>query len=151
MERKEGDAIKLYSQIIENPSLDGREVIGLKQILEDELVHEHEFARGESRFENFLIYVKDAVLGMNDGLVEILSVTKGLAGAFGDPFKVALSDFILGVSGALSMGISTYTNVRTQRQADEDTLKRVVDASRFVGHIFKERVANLMRKKGYSE
>ena len=151
MERKEVDAIELYSQIIEDPSLGNSEVTELKQILEDELVHEHELTSGESRFENFLTYVKDAVLGMNDGLVEILSVTTGLAGAFGNPFQVALGGFIVGISGALSMGISTYTSVRTQRQVNEDTLRRIVNASRFVGHLFKERIADLMQRKGYSE
>jgi len=151
MEMNESDAVDLYSGIVEDRMLDGEEAEGLKKILEDELVHEQEFTREESRFEGFLAYVKDAVLGMNDGLVEILSVTTGLAGVYGNPFQVALGGLIVGIAGALSMGISTYASVRAQRQVQEGVLNRIVKTSRYVAHVFKERVAAHMLRKGYSE
>ena len=40
--------------------------------------------------KNFLDHIRDAVLGMSDGLVEFLSVTAGLAGAYGNSLSVAI-------------------------------------------------------------
>ena len=88
---------------------------------------------------------------MNDGLVEILSITTGLVGATGSPMAVAISGLVVGVAGGISMGISTYTSTRSQRQVHEGILKRIFSASKFVGHIFKERVMNYLEKRGYSK
>ncbi len=90
LEMDEREAVELFSEMLEKPELSREEKEKLKEILEDELVHEQEFAEEESRFEEFLAHVRDAVLDMNDGLVEVLSVTSELAGAYGSPFHVAL-------------------------------------------------------------
>jgi len=66
----------------------------LKEILAEE----------ELKFTELLNHVRDMVLGMNDGLMEILSVTAGLAGACGDPFMVGLSGLVVAIAGSLSMG-----------------------------------------------
>ena len=81
MENSENQAIEMYSSMTEGSGLDKDEKQGLNKVLEDELVHEGVFTREESKFEDFITYMKDAVLGMSDGLVEILAVTTGLAGA----------------------------------------------------------------------
>ena len=151
MEMNEGDAVEMYSGIIEANIADQRETDELKRILEDELVHEQEFAREESRFEGFLTYVKDAVLGMNDGLVEILSITTGLAGVYGSSLQVALGGLIVGIAGALSMGISTYASARAQRQVHEGILRRILKASMYAGNVFRDRIASRMIEKGYSK
>ncbi|HDD42489.1 MAG TPA: hypothetical protein ENF79_02260 [Nitrososphaeria archaeon] len=91
MESGERDAVELYSRMLGSPELKEDEKNALKKILEDELVHEQELAEEESRFMKMLDHIRDAVLGMNDGLVEILSVTMGLVGAYGSAFHVALS------------------------------------------------------------
>jgi len=93
---------------------------------------------------------RDAVLGMNDGLVEILSVTAGLAGAYGSAFYVALSGLVVAVAGALSMGIGAFVAARAQRQVHEGTLSRVLLATRYAAHVFKERIRNFTEDKGYS-
>jgi len=98
--------------MLESSELSKHERRELIKILEDELTHGDEFLREESKLEDFLAYVKDAVLGMNDGLVEILSVTTGLAGAYGNPFNVALGGLIVGIAGALSMGIGALVSAR---------------------------------------
>jgi len=85
LEMNERDAIELYSRMLESSELSKHERKELIKILEDELIHEDEFLREESKLEDFLAHVKDAVLNMNDGLVEILSVTTGLARAYGNP------------------------------------------------------------------
>lgn len=120
----------------------------IKRILEDELVHEHGFLEEETKFKDFINHVRDAVLGMNDGLVEVLSVSAGLAGVYGDPIPVAIGGVIVGIAGALSMGIGTYTSVKAQRQVRLSIISRVKLASKHVAHVFTSRVVNYMRKKG---
>ena len=150
METSESQAIELYSSIQEDPSLTEREKQELNKVLGDELLHEDIFINEETKFAGFTIYIKDAVLGMSDGLVEILAVTTGLAGAAGIPMVVAISGLVVSIAGALSMGISTYSSTRSQRQVHEGIINRIVSASRFVGHIFKERVVNHLTRQGYS-
>jgi len=50
MEMNEGDAVELYSGIIEANIADQRETDELKRIFEDELVHEQEFNKGRVTF-----------------------------------------------------------------------------------------------------
>lgn len=151
MEAGEADAVELYSRMLERQELDEGERATVRKILEEELVHEQELAEEESRFKELLEHVRDAVLGMNDGLVEILSVTAGLAGAYGDPSHVALGGFVVAVAGALSMGIGAYVAARAQRQVHEGLLGRVSLAARYAAHVFKERIRRFMIEKGYSE
>ncbi len=88
---------------------------------------------------------------MNDGLVEVLSVTSGLAGAYGDPFHVALGGVIVGAAGVLSMGIGAFASVSAQRQVHEGVLQRIKTASRYVTHVFKERIMSYIMRKGFSK
>jgi len=87
---------------------------------------------------------------MNDGLVEILSVTAGLAGAYGSTFYVALSGLVVAIAGALSMGIGAFVAARAQRQVHEGILGRIMLAARYAAHVFKERIRGFMESKGYS-
>lgn len=150
LERGEQDAVDLYSEILDRPELDSEEKAELRRVMEDELLHEHMFIEEGLGYEGFRTYIRDAVLGMNDGLVQILSVTTGLAGAYANPIGVALGGLIVAISGALSMGIGVYASVRAQRQVHEGTLFRITHASRYVAHVFKERLAHHMSRKGYS-
>ena len=150
LEMSEREAVDAYSRLLEHPELGEEERRGLAKLLEDELVHEHELSREESRFEELLSHIRDAVLGMNDGLVEVLSVTAGLAGAYGDPFHVALGGLIVGVAGALSMGIGAFASAKAQREVHEGTLRRVKAAARYAVSVFRERVLEYMVRKGFS-
>ncbi|MEM2226263.1 MAG: VIT1/CCC1 transporter family protein [Candidatus Bathyarchaeia archaeon] len=150
LERDEREAIELYSKLIESPGIDGPERERLRGILEDELLHERELLEEESKAKEHIAHVRDAVLGMNDGLVEILSITSGLAGAYGDPFHTALGGLVVAVAGALSMGMGVFASVKAQRQVSESLLRRVEEASRYVAHVFKERLIGHMMKRGYS-
>jgi len=150
LEMGEREAIETYSRMLDSGLLNEEEKEGLKKLLEDELVHEEEFMAEESRFKDFIDHVRDAVLGMNDGLVEILSVSAGLAGAYGNPLYVALGGAIVGVSGSLSMGIGTYISVKAQREVRVGLLERIKLSAKYVGHVLSSRVSYFMRKKGFS-
>ena len=76
MEREESSSITLYAGLLSSLDLDTSERQGLLNILEDELIHEEEFIRQQSQMGGLMSYIKDATLGLNDGLVEILSAAK---------------------------------------------------------------------------
>jgi VIT1/CCC1 family predicted Fe2+/Mn2+ transporter len=151
LETGERDAIEMYSRLLSSGHLGSDEAERLRKILNDELLHESEFEDAESRFKDFMNHVRDAVLGMNDGLVEILSVSAGLAGAYGNPLYVALGGVIVGVSGALSMGVGTYVSVKAQRDVKRGTLERVKLAAKYAGRELMLRVRNYFMGKGFSE
>ncbi len=125
LELGEDQAIATYSRLLERGDLTEEEAEELRKLIEDELMHEETFLEEESRIKEFLDHVRDAVLGMSDGLVEILSVTAGLAGAYGDPINVALGGLIVGMGGALSMGIGSYISVKAQKEVRLGTLSTV--------------------------
>jgi len=151
MERSEAGSIELYAGILSDAEVDESERNDIQGILEDELVHEEEFIKEQSKMGGVMKYIKDATLGLNDGLVEILSVTTGLAAVYGSPYTVALGSLVVGIAGALSMGISTYTSSRSQRQVHEGILKRIASISRYVAVVIKDRVKQYALNKGYSQ
>lgn len=118
--------------MLESPQITVEEKEEIKRIIEDELVHEYEFMEEESRFKDFIDHVRDAVLGMSDGLTEVLSVSTGLAGAYGDQNNVALGGLIVGIAGALSMGIGVFSSVRAQRQIRMGLISRVKLAAKYM-------------------
>lgn len=150
LEAGEREAIRLYATMLENPGIDEEEKEAIKKIMEDELIHEYGFMEEESKFKDFINHVRDAVLGMSDGLVEVLSVSTGLAGVYGDPTNVALGGLIVGIAGALSMGIGVFSSVRAQRQVRLSILSRIKLAAKYVAHVFSIRVVQYMRKKQIS-
>ncbi len=150
LERGERGAIEMYSEMLESPELSEEEKEEVRRILEEELIHEQEFEEESGRFKEFMEHVRDAVLGMSDGLVEILSVSAGLAGAYGDPLYVALGGAIVGIGGALSMGISSFTSVRAQREVRLSVLNRIRLMSRHVAGVLKQRIASSLARKGFS-
>ncbi len=90
----------------------------LKGIILEELSHE-EFFRG--KLEALGVFnVRDFVLGMNDGLVELLGVVAGLSAVYRDqPELVGISGLVVGLAGAISMGAGAFVSVRSQRQVNE--------------------------------
>lgn len=151
LEMDEREAASLYSTMLESSNLSLEEEQIIKRVLEDELIHEYEFVEEESKFKDFMNHVRDSVLGMNDGLVEVLSVSAGLAGAYGNPFSVAMGGAIVGIAGALSMGVGAFASVKAQRQVRLSFISRIKFVSKYVAHVFVSRLASYMRKKGLSK
>jgi len=79
---------------------------------------------------------------MNDGLVEVLSVSAGLAGVYGNPLYVALGGLIVGIGGVLSMAIGVLTRVRAQKQVRLSVLTRLRIIARYAIHILVDKVVD---------
>ncbi len=151
LERGEREAVELYSKILGETDLEPGEREELLKIIVDELYHEEIFIREESRIAGFLEHVRDAVLGMNDGLVEILSVSTGLAGAYNDPLYVALGGLIVEFAGALSMAIGAYISVKSQRDVYLSSRNRFINLLKLVPSTVHNMVVKIFREKGFSE
>ncbi len=114
----ESGAIKEYYRFLKTENLSEEEKEKLKNIILDEIEHETFFARQIN--EKGLSNIRDFVLGMNDGLVEILGAVAGLSAVYlTQPVVVGVSGLIVGVAGALSMGIGAFISVRSQRQVNQ--------------------------------
>lgn len=131
LELGEASAFKRYHRFLQEAPLEDKEKARLREIILDELEHEKTFRResGESR----ATHVRDFVLGMNDGLVEILGAVTGLSAVYvGRPLIVGVSGLIVGIAGALSMAIGAFVSVRSQRQVNQgrkDRLETLFDVA----------------------
>lgn len=124
LELGESSAFAKYLDCLRTAKLDERERAELRTIVLDEIEHEITF-RDQSRRLG-LGNVRDYVLGMIDGLVEILGAVTGLSAVYaGNPLVVGVSGLVVGVAGAMSMGIGAYISVRSQRQVNEGLRERM--------------------------
>ncbi|TCK17389.1 VIT1/CCC1 family predicted Fe2+/Mn2+ transporter [Thiogranum longum] len=124
LELGETGAAHTYYRVWNEGVLNDEERNSLRDIIIDELEHESSFR--EEQNASALGNVRDFVLGMNDGLVEILGTVTGLSAAYaGNLLLVAVSGLVVGVAGALSMGIGAFISVRSQRQINESTRARM--------------------------
>ncbi|MDQ7056271.1 MAG: VIT1/CCC1 transporter family protein [Persephonella sp.] len=127
----ESGTIKEYYRFSKTENLSEEEKKNLKSIILDEIEHETFFAKQINK--KGLSNVRDFVLGMNDGLVEILGAVAGLSAVYlTQPVIVGVSGLIVGVAGALSMGIGAFISVRSQRQvnqAQKEQMEIIFDVS----------------------
>ena len=63
--------------------------------------------------------LRAAVLGANDGIVSVSSITMGMAGATDDPKAIALAGLAALIAGALSMAVGEYVSVSSQSDAEK--------------------------------
>lgn len=84
-----------------------------KEVLKEE--EEHELALIELIDEERLSYLGSMVLGLNDGLVELLGTVAGLSFALKSSKLVGISALIVGVAACLSMSASEYLSASTEK------------------------------------
>lgn len=124
LELGESNAFSKYFTCLRHVGLSPRERTELRRIVLDEIEHELTFRGHPTRHGRG--NVRDYVLGMNDGLVEILGAVTGLSAVYaGNPFVVGVSGLVVGFAGAMSMGIGAFVSVRSQRQVNESLRARM--------------------------
>ncbi len=124
LELSETSAVKRYLYFFNHANLDETEKTRLKNIILDEVEHETYFKQTAQSLG--VGNLRDFVLGMNDGLVEILGAVTGLSAVYpSHPLLVAVSGLIVGIAGALSMGIGAFVSVRSQRQVQAGARERM--------------------------
>lgn len=106
MENGEDKAQKVYEEVSDRyPEL--------KKIVEEE--HEHELQLIELINEEKLEYLSSIVLGLNDGVVELLGTVAGLTFALKSAKLVGLTALIMGIAACLSMSSSEYLSTSTEK------------------------------------
>jgi VIT1/CCC1 family predicted Fe2+/Mn2+ transporter len=117
LEMAESKTVRDYYDFLTRAELNEEEKSQLRVIIVDELEHEVVFRKQSETLG--LSDVRDFVLGMNDGLVEILGTVAGLAAVYTTrPAVVGIGGLVVGIAGAMSMGIGAFMAVRSQREVN---------------------------------
>jgi VIT1/CCC1 family predicted Fe2+/Mn2+ transporter len=120
LERDEGRGLQRYKEGLSGRSLGERDRAQLRKIIKDEESHELAFAGKVQKYEGELGYTQSIILGLNDGLVEILAVVAGLATVATTSFIVVIIGLIAGISGTLSMAGGVYLSSKSQGLVEEE-------------------------------
>ncbi len=107
MERGEGDAQKLYTEI-------GDRIPEVKTLIPEEDAHERELIALLD--EERLKYVGAVVLGLNDALVELTGALAGFSFALQQTRLIAMAGLITGIAASLSMGASEYLSTKSEER-----------------------------------
>jgi VIT1/CCC1 family predicted Fe2+/Mn2+ transporter len=126
MEQGEAKSQQLYRELL-------RVDPAFMDILRDE--EEHELALLELIDEERLSYIGSMVLGLNDGVVELLGTVAGLTFALKSSKLVGLSALIVGVAACLSMSSSEYLSASTEKDKNPLTAAFYTAVSYFLAVI----------------
>ncbi len=113
-EARESATVSKYLELYGDKRLVPEELEALKGVIRDEMEHERFFGR-EAQLA-LATNIRDILLGMNDGLVELLAAVSGLAGAFAAGYLVGLSGIVIGVSGSISMAVGAYVSTKAEAE-----------------------------------
>jgi VIT1/CCC1 family predicted Fe2+/Mn2+ transporter len=93
-------------------------------------------------------WIRDVTLGANDGLVSILTLLAGVAGAAtGD---VVLLAGIAGlVAGAISMGVGAYVSAKAYRAFYRKELEREIREMRELPDVERQEIREIYRRRGF--
>lgn len=87
-------------------------------IIRDENYHEERLKRSIREYAGELNYIRSMVLGLNDGLVELLAAISGLAVIATSSIIVVAGGLIVGISGTLSMAGGVYLSSKSHELVD---------------------------------
>jgi VIT1/CCC1 family predicted Fe2+/Mn2+ transporter len=124
LERNEGNAIAGYRKVLDDGSLGPKGRAYLNRIIREEGGHESAMANEVENHRSDLDYTESTILGLNDGLVEILAVIAGLATVATGGLIVAIIGMIAGISGTLSMAGGVYLSSKSENLVKEARGKR---------------------------
>jgi len=117
-EEREAATVVNYLKLFEDKRLDENDRKALKGIVQEEMEHESFFSEKSSL--SIVENLRDVLFGMNDGLVELLAAVSGLAGAYQRSFLVAITGIVIGIAGALSMGVGAYVSTKSENELNQN-------------------------------
>jgi VIT1/CCC1 family predicted Fe2+/Mn2+ transporter len=119
LERGEKEGFISYNSALESNEFDEREKRYLKGIINDEGGHERALVNEVVGHKGSLEDTQSVILGLNDGLVEILALVAGLAAVATSGLVVVIVGMIAGISGTLSMSGGVYLSSKSSTLVDE--------------------------------
>ncbi len=94
--------------------------------------------------------LRDAMLGLNDGLVAAFAVTSGVAGAFSSNKIVVMAGLAEMLGGAVSMGLAAFASARAHREFYRSEEQRERDEIRKWPEHERDEIRSIYRDKGFS-
>lgn len=93
-------------------------------------------------------WIRDATLGANDGLVSVLTLLAGVAGATsGD--TVLLAGVAGVVAGAISMAVGAYVSAKAYRAFYRNELQREIREMRELPEVERSEIREIYRERGF--
>lgn len=129
LERDESGGLERYKVGLKSGAMKTRDKRYLRRVIGDEKNHETAFASEVKKYGGGLGYTQSIILGLNDGLVEILAVVAGLATVATSGFIVVIIGLIAGISGTLSMAGGVYLSSKSEGLV-EDAMKEIEKKAR---------------------
>ncbi len=123
MENAEESAQQHYKHILEELNLSS-------EIVSDENDHEQSLIRMLD--EERLRYTGSIVLGLNDALVELTGALAGLTFALQNTKLIALTGSITGLAAALSMGVSEYLSIKSEKSGQNPVKASIYTGTAYV-------------------
>jgi VIT1/CCC1 family predicted Fe2+/Mn2+ transporter len=94
-------------------------------------------------------WIRDATLGANDGLVSILTLLAGLAGAEVSASTILIAGLAGLVAGAISMGVGAYVSAKAYRSYYRAELRKEVEEMREKPDVEREEIREIYRERGF--
>ncbi|MBV8356572.1 MAG: VIT1/CCC1 transporter family protein [Deltaproteobacteria bacterium] len=94
--------------------------------------------------------LRDAMLGLNDGLVAAFAVTSGVAGAFSSNKIVVMAGLAEMLGGAVSMGLAAFASARAHREFYRSEEQRERDEIKKWPEHERDEIRGIYRDKGFS-
>jgi vacuolar iron transporter family protein len=95
-------------------------------------------------------WVRDVMLGLNDGLVASFAVTSGVAGAFTTGNAAMMAGLSEMLGGAVAMGLAAFISARSQVEFYQSEIERERDEIRRWPEREREEISAIYRTKGFS-
>jgi VIT1/CCC1 family predicted Fe2+/Mn2+ transporter len=94
-------------------------------------------------------WIRDATLGANDGLVSILTLLAGVAGAEVSASTILIAGLAGLVAGAISMGVGAYVSAKAYRSYYRAELRKEVEEMREKPAVEREEIREIYRERGF--
>ena len=106
--------------------------------------------RGETEEHNAVRnYVRDLILGFNDGLVSVYAIVAGVVAAGLATREVAIAGLAATVAGAISMGLGEYLSTKSQTEYYAAEAKREREHIRKYPQLERQEVHDMLEAKDY--
>lgn len=99
--------------------------------------------------KSFRNYVRDLILGFNDGVVSVYAACAGLAGAGFSAHSTGVAGAAAAVAGALSMGLGEYVSTQSQSQYYESEARRERAHIKAYPELERQELREMLEAKGY--
>ncbi len=124
LEHGEYASVRKYKEYIDSYKGNEDYKKKVRDLITQEMEHEDIFAGKISIEEKTIQKSRDFLYGMSDGLVEILATIAGLTAIISNNIYIALSGFVVGISGTFSMTLGSYLAQKSESEYKISMLNR---------------------------